>query len=109
MWVLIPQFAVICQQYQVTYYLAAVSCGSTEGWRQVFLNNSAFAKWAHNDVKVPQTLSSYIHGQSAAKIVEGPSKPQQPSDERKSRLGKQLNGLVGEFLTHCSSYVLTMF
>ncbi|EGF98961.1 uncharacterized protein MELLADRAFT_95018 [Melampsora larici-populina 98AG31] len=87
-------FAVICQQYQVTYYLAAVSCGSTEGWTQVFSNNSNFAKWAHDDVKVPQTLSSYIHGQSAAKIVKGPSKPQQPSDERKSRLGKQLNGLV---------------
>ncbi|EGG06955.1 uncharacterized protein MELLADRAFT_86211 [Melampsora larici-populina 98AG31] len=87
-------FAVIYQQYQVTYYLAAVSCGSTEGWTQVFLSNSNFAKWAHDNVKVPQTLSSYIHGQSAAKIVEGPSKPQQPSDERKSRLGKQLNGLV---------------
>ncbi|EGF97780.1 uncharacterized protein MELLADRAFT_84465 [Melampsora larici-populina 98AG31] len=84
-------FAVVCQRFQITYYLAGVSCGSTEGWTQVFSNNTSFATWASSDdVKVPQTLASYIHGQSAAKKVEG-SKPQQPSDERKTRLGRELN------------------
>ncbi|KAH9818301.1 hypothetical protein DFH28DRAFT_1080790 [Melampsora americana] len=68
-------FSVVCQQYQITYYLDAVSCGSTGGWTQV-----------------PQTLASYIHGQSAAKTVKG-KKPQQPSDERKTRLVRELNNL----------------
>ncbi|EGG07684.1 uncharacterized protein MELLADRAFT_85569 [Melampsora larici-populina 98AG31] len=88
-------FAVVCQRYQITYYLAGVSCGSAEGWRQVFSNNTSFANWASKDQKIPETLASYIHGQSAAKIVEGSeSKLQQPSDERKTRLGRELNRLL---------------
>ncbi|KAH9821941.1 hypothetical protein DFH28DRAFT_1079104 [Melampsora americana] len=88
-------FAVVCQRYQVTYYLAGVSCGSTEGWTQVFSNNTSFANWASKDAKVPQTLASYIHGQSAARIVEASViKSQQPSDERKTRLGRELNRLL---------------
>ncbi|EGG07268.1 uncharacterized protein MELLADRAFT_85890 [Melampsora larici-populina 98AG31] len=86
-------FVVVCQQYQITYYLAAVSCGSIEGWSQVYSNNTLFAQWALNDAQVPSTLRSYVHGISAAKIVES-GKMQQPSDERKSRLGKELNALV---------------
>ncbi|EGG01744.1 uncharacterized protein MELLADRAFT_91920 [Melampsora larici-populina 98AG31] len=80
-------------QYQITYYLAAVSCGSTEGWTQVFSNNPSFANWSSKEAKVPQTLSSYIHGKSAVQTVEG-SKVQQPSDERRTRLGRILNKLV---------------
>lgn len=87
-------FSVVCQRYQISYYLAAVSCGRTEGWTQVYSNSLSFAGWASNDVKVPQTLASYIHGKSAVTKVEG-SKPRQPSDERKIRLGRELNELIG--------------
>ncbi|KAH9818019.1 hypothetical protein DFH28DRAFT_926212 [Melampsora americana] len=55
-------------------------CLSTEGGTQVFLNNTSFAKWALTDFKVPQTLSFYIHSQSAVKKVKG-SKVWQPSNE----------------------------
>ncbi|EGG13014.1 uncharacterized protein MELLADRAFT_87071 [Melampsora larici-populina 98AG31] len=85
-----------CQRYQITYYMAGVSCGSTEGWTQVYSNDTSFANWASKDAKVPETLSSYIHGKSAVKKVEG-IKVQQPSDKRKTRLGKQLNHLLDVF------------
>ncbi|EGG02447.1 uncharacterized protein MELLADRAFT_91371 [Melampsora larici-populina 98AG31] len=89
-------FAVVCQRYQITYYLAAVSCGSTEGWNQVYSNDTSFANWASKDAKVPDSLRSYIHGKSAVKIVEG-CKVQQPSDERKTCLGRELNKLLDAF------------
>lgn len=79
----------------MTYYLAAVSCGSIEGWSQVYSNNTSFAHWALSEGKVPQTMASYMHGMSAVKAVEA-CKPQQPSDERKTRLGRQLNSLAGK-------------
>ncbi|KAH9811113.1 hypothetical protein DFH28DRAFT_1085265 [Melampsora americana] len=86
-------FSVVCQRYQVTYYLTAVSCGSYEGWAQTFSNNVSFAEWAEKDAKVPSKFSTYIHGKTVGKEIEG-AKGQQPSDERKTRLGHQLNALV---------------
>ncbi|KAH9817298.1 hypothetical protein DFH28DRAFT_890079 [Melampsora americana] len=87
-------FAVVCQRYQITYYLTAVSCGSTEGWSQVFSNNTAFAQWAMKDAKVPCKFSSYIHGKSISQEIEG-AKYRQPSDERRTQLVHRLNSLVG--------------
>ncbi|KAH9823184.1 hypothetical protein DFH28DRAFT_1018066 [Melampsora americana] len=85
--------SVVCQRYQVTYYLTAVSCGSHEGWTQTFSNNVAFAKWAETNAKVPSKFATYIHGKTIGKEIEA-SKVQQPSDERKTRLSRQLNSLV---------------
>ncbi|KAH9809137.1 hypothetical protein DFH28DRAFT_1134331 [Melampsora americana] len=86
-------FSVVCQRYQVTYYLTAVSCGSYEGWSQTFSNNLPFARWAETTAKVPSKFSTYIHGKTVGKEIEA-SKVQQPSDERKTRLTRQLNSLV---------------
>ncbi|KAH9807711.1 hypothetical protein DFH28DRAFT_1138040 [Melampsora americana] len=86
-------FSVVCQRYQVTYYLTAVSCGSYEGWTQTFSNNVSFAKWAETTAKVPSKFATYIHGKTIGKEIEA-SKVQQPSDERKTRLTRQLNSLV---------------
>ncbi|KAH9808172.1 hypothetical protein DFH28DRAFT_1088085 [Melampsora americana] len=86
-------FSVVCQRYQITYYLTAVSCGSFEGWSQVFSNNLAFAEWASKAAKVPSKFATYIHGKTVEKEIEG-SRFQQPSDERKTRLTRELNSLV---------------
>lgn len=55
-----------------------------------------FANWAKNTVKFPGKFCTYVHGKNLAKEIE--SKPQQPSDERSSRLTALLNELVGEFV-----------
>ncbi|EGG03381.1 uncharacterized protein MELLADRAFT_90091 [Melampsora larici-populina 98AG31] len=80
-------------RYQITYYATAVSCGDIEGWIQTYSNNTLFAKWATDDMKIPGSLSSYVNGKKAAEVIEG-SKVQQPSDERRTRLGRILNELV---------------
>ncbi|KAH9817358.1 hypothetical protein DFH28DRAFT_1124758 [Melampsora americana] len=71
-------FSVVCQRYQVTYYLTAVSCGSYEGWSQTFSNNLPFATWAETTTKVPSKFSTYIHGKTVGKEIEA-SKVQQPN------------------------------
>ncbi|EGG07683.1 uncharacterized protein MELLADRAFT_71666 [Melampsora larici-populina 98AG31] len=86
-------FSVVCQRYQITYYLTAVGCGSFEGWRQVYSNNVPFADWAAKIAKVPSKFATYIHGKTVSKEIEG-AKFQQPSDERKTRLTRELNSLV---------------
>lgn len=100
--ILIVQFAVVCQQYHVSYYLTATSCGGIEGWSQVFSSSPQFALWARDVVKIPVKFSTYIHGKDAAKEID--KKPQQPSDERKTRLGHVLNDLVGKQSTYLQAY-----
>ncbi|EGG04659.1 uncharacterized protein MELLADRAFT_88701 [Melampsora larici-populina 98AG31] len=87
-------FSVVCQRYQITYYLTAVSCGSYKGWSQTFSNDVSFAKWAETHPKIPSKFKTYIHGKTVGKEIEAPTKVQQPSDERKTRLTRQLNSLV---------------
>lgn len=53
-----------------------------------------FASWAGGKQKIPSKFATYVHGKEAAKEIDG--KPQQPSDERKTRLGVMLNELLGE-------------
>ncbi|EGG00110.1 uncharacterized protein MELLADRAFT_93848 [Melampsora larici-populina 98AG31] len=87
-------------RYQITYYATAVSCGDIEGWIQTYSNNTLFAKWATDDMKIPGSLSSYVNGKKAAEVIEG-SKVQQPSDERRTRLGRILNELVDAVTPKC--------
>ncbi|KAH9814914.1 hypothetical protein DFH28DRAFT_894025 [Melampsora americana] len=91
-------FSVVCQQNQIAYYLTTASCGGVNGWSQTFSNNVLFAKWALETAKVPVKFSTYVHGQDAAKEIDG--KVSQPSDERKSRLGALLNKLAGKSDAH---------
>ncbi|KAH9815288.1 hypothetical protein DFH28DRAFT_893311 [Melampsora americana] len=87
-------------RYQITYYATAVSCGDTEGWSQTYSNNTMFARWASNNMKIPGKLASYVHGKSTAEEIEC-SKLQQPSDERRTKLGRILNDLVDAQLPKC--------
>ncbi|KAH9821190.1 hypothetical protein DFH28DRAFT_883713, partial [Melampsora americana] len=91
-------FSVVCQRYQITDYLTAVSCGHTEGWSQVVSNNAPFAQWATKDAKVPERFAAYIHGKSVGKENEG-GKTQQPSDKQRTYLGHLLNVLVSKYLS----------
>ncbi|KAH9809124.1 hypothetical protein DFH28DRAFT_934632 [Melampsora americana] len=84
-------------RYQISYYATAVSCGTADCGSQTFSNNTAFAHWAATEAKVPGMFASYIQGKSVAKTIEAP-KPQQPSDERKTQLGHQLNELMEAIL-----------
>ncbi|EGG11803.1 uncharacterized protein MELLADRAFT_90762 [Melampsora larici-populina 98AG31] len=86
-------FAVVCQQNQIAYYLTTASCGGVDGWSQTYSNDVWFAKWAVDTAQVPQKFSTYIHGKDTAKEIEGSTR--QPSDQGRSLLGKRLNEMLG--------------
>ncbi|KAH9815917.1 hypothetical protein DFH28DRAFT_1082160 [Melampsora americana] len=85
-------FSIVCHRYHIAYYMTTAGCGGVNGWSQTFSNSVSFAHWALETSKIPQTFSTYVHGKDTAKEIE--SKPPQASDERRSRLGTQLNALV---------------
>ncbi|KAH9819433.1 hypothetical protein DFH28DRAFT_1145117 [Melampsora americana] len=85
-------FSVVCQRYQISYYLTSASCGGVNGWSQTFSNNLDFAKWELEANHIPTKFANYVHGKEVAREIE--AKRAQPSDERKSQLGSVLNKLM---------------